>query len=934
MKGPSAPGDHPEKPGSMEEVLGRHWHQVPEADAVALLGTSTEKGLDLFEVNRRRERFGPNTVPERKGRSPLARFLLQIHQPLVYVLLISGGVTLFFKEVVDALVILGVVLVNAVVGYYQEGKALRAIEALRKSMTSFAAVLRSGRREKISSEDLVPGDIVFLGSGDKVPADLRLIGVRDLQVNESALTGEPVPAQKAAGALPEEAPLADRRNMAYSSTIVTYGTGTGVVVATGSGTEIGRISELIASVDALETPLTRKIGKFSRVLLAAILVLSGLAFVVGILRDEPPVEMFHAATALAVGAIPEGLPAAVTIIMAAGVFRMARRNAIIRRLPAVETLGSTTVICSDKTGTLTRNQMTVQEVLAGGGRFEVTGTGYAPRGEIRRGGSPVDPGAFPALRECLAAGLLCNDSEISEKDGLWTVQGDPTEGALVSAARKGGLDREALSKELPRLDAIPFESQHQYMVSLHDAGPGRPRIAWMKGSAEVVLARCRAALGPGGEVPLDAEAVRREIDGLAERGLRVLAFARKDLPSGAATVKHEDVGEGLVFLGLQAMIDPPRPEAARAVAACRRAGIRVKMITGDHAVTAGAIARELGIEEARSLPALTSRDLEKLSDEGLIEAAERTAVFARVSPEQKLRLVEALQARGHVVAMTGDGVNDAPALRRADIGVAMALGGTEAAREAADMVLTDDNFASIEAAVEEGRGVFDNLQKFIIWTLPTNGGQAMVLLLGIVLGTVLPIVPVQVLWINMMTALCLGMTLAFEPKETGIMDRPPNTPGAPLLTGILLWRILSVSVLLCGGVFAIFEWEIHRQASPEEARTAAVATIVLGQLFYLFNCRSHTRSFIQVGLFSNVWIWAGAASMVLLQLLFTYLPILNAAFHSRPIDAFAWVWIVAVGLAISAAVSVEKEFWRRFARGGRSSPGGPGRASQDPPPVV
>jgi Ca2+-transporting ATPase len=922
-----------EKPGSMEQVLGQHWHEVSDADVLALLGANRDVGLDAVEAGRRRDRFGANALTERKGQSPLVRFLLQLHQPLIYILLAAALVTAVLKAIVDAGVIFGVVLANAIVGFLQEAKALKAIDALAKSLISYATVLRCGRRERTSSRDLVPGDVIFLQSGDKVPADLRLIQIRSLQIDESALTGESLPSTKRLAFLPRETPLGDRANMAYSSTLVTYGTGTGVVVATGDATEIGRISELIASVETLETPLTRKIKKFSNVLLVAILILAGLAFVVGRLHGSSALEMFLAAVALTVGAIPEGLPAAVTIIMAAGVSRMAKRNAIIRRLPAVETLGSTTVICSDKTGTLTQNQMTVQEIFAAGESYTVTGPGYDPVGTIQRDGttdgSEVGANAFPAVHQCLIAGLLCNDSEIGQTDGLWTVHGDPTEGALVSAAMKGGLRQEELARSHPRLDAIPFESEHQYMATLHDAGAGKPCEAYLKGSAESILPRCRAALGNAREESLDLDSIRRRIDEMAARGLRVLALASKTFPEHTATIDHADVADGLLFLGLQAMIDPPRPEAAAAIAACRRAGIQVKMITGDHAVTAAAIGRQIGIlqrepessgsasgERREDPPVLTSRDLEQLSDEGLIAAANQTAVFARVSPEHKLRLVEALQARGQVVAMTGDGVNDAPALRRADIGVAMALGGTEAAREAADMVLTDDNFASIQAAVEEGRGVFDNLQKFIVWTLPTNGGEGLVLLLAILLGITLPILPVQILWINMTTAITLGMMLAFEPKERGIMERPPIDPKAPLLSSLLVQRIILVSILLCAAVFGVFEWELARGASVAEARTAAVGAIVFGEMFYLFNCRSLSRSFVSVGIFSNPYIWVGVGSMTLLQALFTHAPAMNSLFHTRPLSIEAWALVIGAGLLVSTVVGLEKSVRQRRGRAG------------------
>jgi Ca2+-transporting ATPase len=894
----------------MQRILDEHCHHIPAEEVLGILGVDPAKGLDLFEVDHRRERFGPNLLKERKGRNPVLQFLLQFHQPLVYVLMASALITAIMKGYVEAAVIFGVVLINAVIGFIQESKALKAIHALSRSLTSSATVLRAGNRLRLPSEALVPGDMVLLQSGDKVPADLRLVQVRDLQIDESALTGEPVPAQKNTQVLARDTSLGDRNNMAYSSTLVTYGTGAGVVVSTGDQTEVGRISELIATAEVLETSLTKKIHRFSSLLLYAVLAMAAVAFAAGVLYGEKPVEMFMASVALAIGAIPEGLPAAVTIIMAIGVARMAARRTIIRRLPAVETLGSTTVICSDKTGTLTQNQMTVQRIFAGGESFEVSGSGYAPAGEIRKEGVTIDDFQHGPLLECLRCGLLCNDSEITAADGLWKVQGDPTEGALLSAALKGSLSRDREQMHLPRVDTIPFESQHQYMATLHDRGEGLPRIAFLKGSLESLLDRCGSMIANGREVSLDAEWIRREVEAMANTGLRVLAFARKEMPPATAALRHQDVERGLVFIGLQGMMDPPRPEASKAVEACQRAGIRVKMITGDHAATAASIARQIGIagacEPDGSPRVAIGRDLENLTDQELIEAAEDIPVFARVSPEQKLRLVEALQARGHVVAMTGDGVNDAPALRKANIGVAMALGGTEVAREAADMVLTDDNFASIEAAVEEGRGVFDNLQKFIVWTLPTNGGEGLVILIAVLLGISLPILPVQILWINMMTAICLGVTLSFEPKERGIMDRPPNKAGAPILDSLLIQRILLVSALLCAGAFAIFEWLLSQGSTVAEARTGAVAMIVFGELFYLFNCRSLSRSFLSTGLFSNPYLWLGSGLMVALQVAFTHVPLMNRLFGSQPLDGPAWLLVLAFSLLVSLVVGIEK----------------------------
>jgi Ca2+-transporting ATPase len=904
----------------MQTLLGHHWHHLPASDVAQLLDTDPDTGLDQFTLTDRQTHFGPNLFSGKQGRGPFVRFLLQFHQPLIYTLLVAAIVTGLFKAPVDALVILAVVVVNALVGFLQESKALGAIAALARSLPSQATVLRSGHRAVIAASELVPGDIVYLQSGDKVPADLRLLKARDLRIDESALTGESLPVDKIEETLPQATSLADRRNMAYSSTLVTYGVGTGIVIATGDRSEIGQISEMIAATEVLDTPLMRKIKHFSHVLCLIIIALAAMTFVVDLMRGKDWLYTFKVAVALAVGAIPEGLPAAVTIMLAIGVSRMAKRHAIIRRLPAVETLGGVTVICSDKTGTLTQNQMTVQAIYAAGTHFVVTGSGYAPEGQVA-GLDRSNGTGSGALHECLRAGLLCNDATIVHEDGVWRVHGDPTEGALIVAAGKAGLDRSREQELRPRLDAIPFESQHQYMATLHAGGAGQERVVYWKGSLEMLLAKCQEALSAEGAViPCDESAVRHEAEAMGARGLRVLALARKSMPTDTIAIQHEDVADGLIFLGLQGMLDPPRPEAAQAVQTCQKAGIRVKMITGDHAKTAAAIARQLNFADVVGPDGrenvMTGQQLAELSDAELIEVAQRCHVFARVSPEHKLRLVQALQARSEIVAMTGDGVNDAPALRRADIGVAMALSGTEVAREAADMILTDDNFASIEAAVEEGRSVYETLQKFIVWTLPTNGGQSLALLLAVLAGAELPLQPVQLLWINMTTAIFLGLMLAFEPAEGGLMNRPPRASSGSLLPSGHLFRVAFVSLLLSAGAFVLFRWELALGATDEVAWTVVTAMFVVAQAFYLLNCRSLTRSMWSVGWFSNPWIWAGIAAMLTLQWAFTYVPLLNATFHSAPIGLDSWLRILGVGLIVYTAVGTEKWLLERWRRGG------------------
>ena len=896
----------------MEDLIGRHWHHLPEAEVVDLLGGDVRRGLDLFEVERRRRHFGPNILTPPKRTSPFVRFLHQFHNSLVYILLGAAAVTGVLKDWADASVIFGVVLVNAVIGFVQEAKAERSIHALAETMSAEALVVRSGETRKVPAADLVPGDTVIVQAGDKVPADLRLVQARDLQVAEHALTGESVAvAKQAAEPVGHDASLGDRSNMAYASTLVTYGRGTGIVVATGDATEVGRISRLLSEVRVLETPLTRKINHFSRAMLFVILGLAAAIIGAGLLRGRDPLETLMAAIALAVSAIPEGLPAVMTVTLAIGVTRMARRKAIIRKLPAVETLGSLTVICSDKTGTLTQNQMTVQRLYAGGRRYEVTGSGYDPEGRILLEGGREHFGMAEdgPLLETLTAGLLCNDSAVVAYDGRWTAEGDPTEAALIGSARKGGLSAAEAERARPRLDAIPFQSENQYMATLHGNGPDRPRTIYAKGSVEGILGMCAS--------PLPLAEITAEVERLAESGLRVLAFAKGELPPGRSNLEHADLGGGMAFLGLQAMIDPPRPEAVAAVRTCQDAGIRVKMITGDHPLTAAAIADQVGLlrpcrsREPLRTCVLTGRQLEALNDTEFLDAAEATAVFARVSPEQKLRLVEALQARNQIVAMTGDGVNDAPALKQADVGVAMGLAGTQVAKEAADMVLTDDNFASIEAAVEEGRGVFDNLVKFFTWTLPTNVGESLIILVAVLAGLALPILPIQVLWINMTTATLLGTSLALEMREPGIMDRPPRDPRTPILTKGLVRRILIVGVMILAGAFGLFEWELALGAGLDQARTVAVNLVVVAEVFYLFNCRSLRVSPFRLGFFRNTWALAGAGIMVAAQLLVAYVPFMNRFFRTAPVSLGSWARVAAFGLAVFLAVEAVKALERR-----------------------
>ncbi|MBL6986421.1 MAG: cation-transporting P-type ATPase [Methylobacter sp.] len=884
------------------------WHSQSEEVLTTNLHVDIQRGLSEAEAQRRLDQYGSNRLTPRRGKSPLRLLLEQFHQPLIYILLVAAAVTAFLQEWVDSSVIFGVVLVNAIIGFVQEANALKAIDALSRVLSVSSTALRDGQRRTILANELTPGDVVVLQSGDKVPADLRLLKIRELQIDESALTGESVPVEKRLAMLDTATVLADRCNMAYSSTLVTYGSGLGVVVETGDHTEIGLINRMIANTTDLETPLTQKISQFSRLLLWVIIGMATLTFAVGIGYGHSILEMFMASVALAVGAIPEGLPAALTITLAIGVSRMAKRNAIIRKLPAVETLGSTTVICSDKTGTLTQNQMTVQALYAGGELFEVTGSGYTPDGEFRYIGNVIDPQEYPALLECLKAGLLCNDARLIAGTDTWQIEGDPTEAALLVSAHKAGLHHASISNDHPRLDAIPFESQHQFMATLHHNRAHDARHVYLKGSLESILARCDKAFDSQMQpIALDKVLLLRRLEDMAAQGLRVLAFARAD--HGNDVVQHDEVCGGLTFLGLQAMIDPPRPEAAASIAACYQAGIQVKMITGDHPITAQAIARQLGMKHVERV--ISGGELQNIAESQYPELVENCSVYARIAPEQKLQLVLALQTSGHVVAMTGDGVNDAPALRQANIGVAMGLNGTEVAKEAAAMVLTDDHFATIEAAVEEGRAVFDNLVKFIVWTLPTNIGEGLVILAAIFANVALPITPVQILWINMSTAVLLGLMLSFEAKEPNLMHRKPRDPRQPILTRHLMFRICLVGILLLIGAFGLFEWELMHGESLVTARTVAVNVFVFGELFYLFNCRSLQYSMFHVGVFSNLWVIFGVCSMILLQLLFTYWPPMQRLFGSAAIGYDEWLLIIGIGIVIYATVGLEKLLLRQ-----------------------
>ncbi len=889
------------------------WHGLAAEKAVDVLGSDLARGLAPGEVVQRRRRHGPNVATSPEGPGEWRRFLRQFAQPLLYVLLGAAGIAAAMGEGLDAAVIVAVALVNGLVGYLQEAKAEAAIRALAKTVIHQATVRRGGASQRIPSSHLVPGDVVLVRSGDLVPADLRFTQTRNLRADESMLTGESLPVAKQAGALPVGTELAERSNLGHAGTLVTSGQGEAVVCRIGDDTEAGQLGRLVAATGEGATPLGHLLGRFSQGVLWVILGLAGLTFGLGVARGEPAAAMFMAAVALAIGAIPEGLPAAVTVVLAMGATRLARRQVVMRRLSAVETLGSTTVICSDKTGTLTKNQMTVQAVRAGGREYVATGLGYGLEGGLWLGGEAVELEAHAALRECLRAGVLCNDAELVWEEGEAAARGDPTEAALLAVAAKAGLSLTGTREEAPRRDVIPFESELMFRATLHGEGGGG--VIYVVGALERVLPRCVEELGAAGDaVALEVAAVQRGMDGMARRGLRVVALARRRVDAGLIRLEIGEVAGGLTFLGLVGMMDPPREEAVVSVRKCQAAGIAIKMITGDHVLTARAVAEQLGLQGEREggrLVALAGRDLELFSEEALPEVADRTAVFARVSPEQKLRLVRALQARGHVVAMTGDGVNDAPALKQADIGIAMGRSGTDAAKGAGDMILSDDNFAGIVAAVESGRGIFDNLTKFLVWIIPTNLGEALMLLSAILLGLPLPLLPLQLLWINLTDTL-LGLALAFEPTEGDVMERPPRGRASPLLSAELWWRSGLVALIMVVGGIGIFLWELR--LAPEGlvvARTAAINAVVMVQMAYLFNCRSLRRPAWCLGLWSNGWAVLGALAMLGAQLLLTYAPVLNRLFHTAPLSLAAWGRLGAVAGAVFLVVEVEKGLRRR-----------------------
>lgn len=895
----------------------KSWYQLSAAETFELLAAG-DTGLSSSGAKARLERYGYNELKFKK-RGVLVRLLLQFHNPLIYVLLVAGTVTAVLGIWSDTSVIFGVVILNVLIGFIQEGKGEAAIEALQKMMVPESTVLRDGRKKVIPARELVPGDVVLLEGGNKVPADLRLFSAKNLHMDEAALTGESVPVDKDDSPIPRpNLPPGDQRSMAFSGTFATRGRGEGIVVATGEQTEFGKIAKLMKETRKITTPLMKKIAGFTKFLIIAILILATVNFAISVIFDYDLTYSFLASVSLAVAAIPEMLPAIVAAILALAAVAMAKRNALIRKLPAAETLGVATVICSDKTGTLTKNQMTVVHIYSGGKDYSVSGVGYEPKGEFRldrKRGNPAPESR--ALLETLRAGYNCNDAALTEDKAEYGIVGDPTEGALVVSARKAGI-----TEKLPRLDEIPFESEQQYMATLHQ-GRGE-NIVYVKGSPERVLGMCRSQLIDDGSEPLRGEEILKKADEMAGDALRVLGMAYRTVPQDEAALHPEDM-TGLIFLGLQGMIDPPREEAIEAVRRSKRAGIRSIMITGDHARTAKAIAHQLGIGGDR---VITGEELARMSDDELYEVVEKVSIYARVAPEHKLRITKQLQRRGHITAVTGDGVNDAPALKAADIGIAMGITGTEVSKEAADMVLADDNFASIVDAVEEGRHAWKNLEKAILYTLPTNGGQALLIMGAVMLAPFvalfalrLPLEPIQILWINLFDSVFLTMPLMMEPKEKGLLDVPPRDPKEKIANRLFFQRVGLVSVVMAlTGFAAYYYFGAPAASSPvdelllTQAQSAAFISVVLVHVGFIVTARSITESAFTFNPFSNKWVLWGIAITIVTNLMIVYVPFLNTLFRTAPFPVEWWGLIVFALLPGFLSVELEKFIKKRLGK--------------------
>jgi P-type Ca2+ transporter type 2C len=891
-----------------DPIMKDKWHSMTKEEVLEAF-SSGENGLTSDEAAKRLEKYGPNRLPEKKGRSAFTRFLMQFDNILIYVLMVAGIITAIMGHWIDTWIIFGVVVINAGIGFVQEGKAERALEGIRKMLSLKATIIRDDKKMETGADHLVPGDIVLLKSGDKIPADLRIIESKNCKIEESPLTGESVPVDKDPAPVKQDTELGSRTSMAYSGTAVTYGNAVGIVIGTGEHTEVGKINRMIAEVEELTTPLLRQIHSFGKKLAFIILAITAVFFVFGyFVQDYHIDELFLAVIGLAVAAIPEGLPAIMTITLAIGVQRMALRNAIIRRLPSVETLGSVSVICSDKTGTLTRNEMTVKLALTGKESYSVEGVGYNPEGAISHNGNTI---GFTGLEEhkilfrLLQTIWTCNDAEISKGEtGEWRLVGEPTEGALKTLGYKGGF----ANIKYDRIDAVPFESEHKYMATLNQVE--KEKIIFIKGAPERLMEMCDKQMTDNGEQKIDRKYWVDKMEQIAGQGMRIIGAAYKKPREDINEIEHKDIGKDNIFLGLIGIIDPPREEAVAAIQECKEAGIQVKMITGDHAITAKAIGKEIGIGDGTK--AVTGKELDLLDEEELKKIILANDVFARTNPEHKIMLIKALQANDRICAMTGDGVNDAPALKRADVGIAMGIKGTEVAKDSSEMVLADDNFASIVNAVEEGRTVYDNIRKAILFILPTNGAESLVLMVAILLGITMPITPAQILWVNMVTAVTLALAISLEPMEQDVMKRPPRDPLGPIVGKYFIWRIIYVSLLIGGATLFIYMILRNQQYDLSIARTVAVNSLVAGQLFYLFNCRRLLRPSIDKNFFQNRAVFIACFILIVFQVLFTYLPFMNTIFNSAPIGGYLVLYPLLIGIGVFIIVELEKFITSKF----------------------
>ncbi len=908
--------------------MKRPWHSLTADDALSALD-SRRDGLTSEEATTRLARHGPNHLVGKKKTPPLVVLLRQFLSPLIYILLAAVAVSIIVGDLLDAWVILAVLVLNAVVGFVQETRAEKAMEALIQMAAPKARVRRDGRVQLLAATEIVPGDIVTIEAGDKVPGDARIVSVSNLKVNESALTGESMPIDKSTAVVDAAATatgvtaIADRLDLVYMGTIVTYGRATAVITETGMRTEIGRIATAIQAVEETVTPLQRSIAKISNYVIVLFLAVCGLLAIVGLIRGLPWLEVFLLAVAAAVSAIPEGLPAVVTVVLAVGMRFMAQRNAIIRKLVAVETLGSATVICSDKTGTLTLNEMTVRRLYIGGRLIKVAGDGYDPSGNFSQDDQILDPAVDPELLTMLRAGALCNDAQLTgdATDGTAVpgIIGDPTEGALVAAAAKAGLAKNDMESESPRLDEIPFRSERLYMATLHEHefspkrknSHGRARIIYLKGAVERLLPLSQYLLRDGKVAPLrkaDASAIADANTAMATDAMRVIAVAYLEVPETLDKLTEQTLKHGLVFVGLAGMADPPRDEAREAIGLCHGAGIKVIMITGDNRVTAESIARQLDLPTGR---AVTGPELATMSDKELAGAVEDVSVFARIEPLHKLRIVNALKTHGHVVAMTGDGVNDALALRAADIGVAMGITGTDVAKEASDVVLTDDNFASVVSAVEEGRAIFNRLRGVVFFLLSTNLGELIALILSVLVVGKAPLLAVQIIWVNLVTDTVPAIPLGLEPRAGDEIKHPPRDPRVGLIYPGLIFRILFLAVQMGVGLFLVFTWAESRMPI-EEARTLAFCSMSAFELFRAFNARSDERTVFSLGVFRNRWLVYATFITIALQLMVVYVPFLRTAFGTVPIGLDRWGIALLAGGSMFAIEEIRKKLFSRL----------------------